>query len=120
MEIEKQLVKHYTVNLLSLASIGDNDVKRVAKSLIKLLKLNESLVTVCEKCGNTRQENSRLCDKCFTDTIFGNKRNYPKIDIFQAGKYQHSTTWVRTCKEAIEKSGLDLENGKITANFSKK
>jgi hypothetical protein len=32
--------------------------------------------------------------------IYGDKRNYRKIDIFINGKYECSTTWANTCKEA--------------------
>lgn len=54
---------------------------------------------------------------------YGDKRNYRKIDIFVNGKYECSTTWSRTCKEAVEKY---LEGGiyykyadKVRAYFAK-
>ena len=31
---------------------------------------------------------------------YGDKRSYPKIDIFIDGKYWQSTTWAKACKEA--------------------
>lgn len=34
---------------------------------------------------------------------YGDKRDYPKIDIYVHGKYAGSTTWARTNKEAIQK-----------------
>ena len=41
---------------------------------------------------------------------YGDKRDYPKIDIYFMGSYQCSTTWARTLKQAKEsfmnKSGL--------------
>ena len=55
--------------------------------------------------------------------VYGDKRSYRKIDIYVAGKYECSTTWARTCKEAVEKY---LERGiyykyadKVTASFEK-
>ncbi len=41
---------------------------------------------------------------------YGDKRDFPKIDIYFMGSYQCSTTWARTLKQAKEsfmnKSGL--------------
>lgn len=34
---------------------------------------------------------------------YGEKRDYPKIDIYVKGKYVCTTTWSRTCKEAKER-----------------
>lgn len=34
---------------------------------------------------------------------YGDKRDYPKIDIYVHGKYACSTTWARTCKQAVNK-----------------
>lgn len=34
---------------------------------------------------------------------YGDKRDYPKIDIYVDGKYVATTTWAKTCKEAAEK-----------------
>lgn len=34
---------------------------------------------------------------------YGDKRDYPKIDIYVHGKYACSTTWARTCKEAVDR-----------------
>lgn len=34
--------------------------------------------------------------------IYGNKRDYPKIDLFYNGKYVGSTTWAKTLKQAKE------------------
>ena len=36
-------------------------------------------------------------------TIYGNKRDYPKIDIHINGVYVCSTTWSRNVKEAKSK-----------------
>ncbi len=52
------------------------------------------------------------------------KTDFRKIDIFINGKYEASTTWSKTCKEAIEKFRLSHANyingaDKIKANFSK-
>jgi len=50
----------------------------------------------------------------------GNKRDYPKIDIYVDGVYAVSTTWSRTCSEAkaryIARNG---STGKVKAVFSK-
>jgi len=32
---------------------------------------------------------------------YGDKRDFPKIDIYVDGNYVCSTTWSRTCKEAV-------------------
>lgn len=34
---------------------------------------------------------------------YGDKRNYPKIDIYIQGKYIATTTWAKTCREALER-----------------
>ena len=34
---------------------------------------------------------------------YGNKRDYPKIDIFVSGDYVASTTWAVSCHVAKEK-----------------
>lgn len=36
-----------------------------------------------------------------TPPNYGDKRDYRKIDIFVYGRYVCSTTWARTCREAI-------------------
>ncbi len=59
---------------------------------------------------------------------YGDKRDFPKIDIFVNGEYAASTSWARTCREAIERFDanhpqLNHEIGRvrrITANFAKK
>ena len=33
---------------------------------------------------------------------YGDKTNYRKIDLYYGGKYAASTTWSRTCKEAVD------------------
>lgn len=57
---------------------------------------------------------------------YGDKRDYPKIDIYIGGKYAGSTTWAKTCKEAMQRfrtSNCLLRSnpvaGAITAHFSK-
>lgn len=54
---------------------------------------------------------------------YGDKRDYPKIDIFYDGVYNYTTTWSRTCKEAIAHvSNHDYSGGagcRITAHFQK-
>ena len=53
---------------------------------------------------------------------YGDKRDYPKIDIFWYGKYTVTTTWAKTCKEAkqkyIEKMG-GIAPHTVKAHFSK-
>lgn len=48
---------------------------------------------------------------------YGDKRDYPKIDVYVNGVYKHSTNWARNLKEAKEKSGVT--DGKISAKYSK-
>ena len=52
---------------------------------------------------------------------YGNKRDYPKINIFVNGIYRCSTTWTKTCKEAREHfiaSGPAMPlDAKVTAFF---
>ena len=57
---------------------------------------------------------------------YGVKRDYPKIDIYHFGKYECSTTWSKTCKEA--KQQWIIEQGclspakcvqEVKASFSK-
>jgi hypothetical protein len=35
--------------------------------------------------------------------MYGNKRDYRKIDIFSGGKYLCSTTWAKSLGEAVAK-----------------
>ena len=59
---------------------------------------------------------------------YGDKRDFPKIDISRRGtkatppKYLATTTWAKTCKEAIaryaELSGYAASD--LTANFQKR
>lgn len=51
---------------------------------------------------------------------FGDKRDFPKIEIFVDGEYKATTTWSKTCKEAIEKykeTHPEAKDKKVTANF---
>lgn len=34
---------------------------------------------------------------------YGDKRDYPKIDIYWRGLYRGTTTWAKTCKEAKQR-----------------
>lgn len=34
---------------------------------------------------------------------YGNKRDYRKIDIYVNGSYVCSTTWAKSCREAVAK-----------------
>ena len=40
---------------------------------------------------------------------YGDKRDYPKIDIYVSGEYTCTTTWARTLKEAKERYVALLE-----------
>ena len=31
---------------------------------------------------------------------YGDRRDYPKIELFVSGRYVATTTWAKTCKEA--------------------
>lgn len=52
---------------------------------------------------------------------YGDKRDYPKINIFVNGVYRCSTNWAKTCKEArerfIEKGEAMPYGAKVTAFF---
>ena len=56
------------------------------------------------------------------NNIHGDKRDYPKIDIYVNGQYACSTTWAKTLKEAIQKymntKGF-IPRNKIKAKYSK-
>ena len=36
-------------------------------------------------------------------SAYGDKRDYPKIEIFVGGEYRATTSWAKSCKEAKEK-----------------
>jgi len=40
------------------------------------------------------------------DSAYGDKRDYPKIALFADGQYFASTTWSRTCRDAIRHAQL--------------
>jgi hypothetical protein len=63
---------------------------------------------------------------------YGDKRDYPKIDIYVRGSkqygpayadnycYARSTTWAKTCREAVEqylKAHPDVEASNVKAHF---
>ena len=58
---------------------------------------------------------------------YGDKRDFPKIDISVDGEYVATTTWARTCREAVERFNeahpqLNHEIGRVrrvTACFSR-
>lgn len=53
---------------------------------------------------------------------YGDKRNFPRIEIFLNGVYQCTTTWSKTLKEAKQKftEKYPEEDGqRITCNFIK-
>lgn len=60
---------------------------------------------------------------------YGNKRDYRKIDLFVRlkadapkgpWKYAASTTWARTCREAVERYQPDHGTFEVRAFFAKK
>lgn len=54
--------------------------------------------------------------------LYGNRRDYPKIDLYYDGDYKATTTWSRTCAEAKEyfhKAHPSYVLSKITARFQK-
>lgn len=54
--------------------------------------------------------------------VYGDKRNYRKIDIYVDGIYQCSTTWSKTCRDAKKRfidNNVIESNKKITAYFAK-
>lgn len=53
---------------------------------------------------------------------YGDKRDYPKIDLYVNGIYRASTTWAKTCKEAVaryEEANPQLCRDTVTAYFAK-
>ena len=53
---------------------------------------------------------------------YGDKRDYPKIDLYVNGIYRASTTWSKTITEAITKfreTNPQLHRETITAFFAK-
>ena len=55
---------------------------------------------------------------------YGDKRDYKKIDIYVDGVYKCSTTWSRTCTDAIARyydrhPELTAQN-KVVAHFAKR
>lgn len=55
---------------------------------------------------------------------YGDKRDYPKIDIFLDGKYEGTTTWSRTCADAKEKYLVNMikekyDPDRVTCHFQK-
>jgi hypothetical protein len=49
---------------------------------------------------------------------YGNKRDFPKIDIYVDGNYVATTTWARTAKEAVEQyiaKNRNAASRKVTA-----
>jgi hypothetical protein len=35
--------------------------------------------------------------------VYGDRRDYPEIDLYAGGRYLCSTTWSRTCREALQR-----------------
>jgi hypothetical protein len=54
---------------------------------------------------------------------YGTFRDYPKINIFVNGNYKASTTWARTCREAVTEYENSLRGSLagrvITARFNR-
>lgn len=40
---------------------------------------------------------------------YGDNRDYPKIDLYFNGDYYRTTTWARTCKEAVSRCLENIE-----------
>jgi len=39
---------------------------------------------------------------------YGNRRDYPKIDLYIDGRYEGTTTWAKTCKVAKARKRLQV------------
>jgi hypothetical protein len=53
---------------------------------------------------------------------YGDKRDFPKIEIFVDGKYKATTTWAKNCKEAKEKfleQNPDISESQVRCSFKK-
>lgn len=56
---------------------------------------------------------------------YGDKPDYPKIDIYVDSKYRSTTTWSRTCREAVavfkQVNPIIAQRAKkITARFNRR
>lgn len=54
---------------------------------------------------------------------YGDRRNFPKIDLYWRGSYRASTTWAKTCKEAKERFLAKHDNlnaDEVRATFDKR
>jgi hypothetical protein len=58
----------------------------------------------------------------FKTSAHGDKRDYPKIEIFVGGKYRATTTWAKSCKEAKEKfleKNPDISPSEVKCEYKK-
>lgn len=53
------------------------------------------------KLTNLRSRKKVRLNNMSTQVKYGDKRDYPKIDIYLNGKYVCSTTWSKTLKDAV-------------------
>lgn len=53
---------------------------------------------------------------------YGDKRDYPKIEIYWRGDYKASTSWAKTCKEAKSRflmAHTNLDPKDVKCRFAK-
>lgn len=96
----------------SNSNIGESNDKRVPE-----VKVDGKKLELPQNCApkNMELKGERLC-KCkrlvlkrniktepVVEEVYGNKRDYPKQDIYVDGKYVATTTWAKTSKEAKQK-----------------
>ena len=72
------------------------------------MTINSTLWMTASEANAECQRNEKFRDairahKLKLSPNYGDKRDYRKIDIFVYGQYVCSTTWARTCREAIAK-----------------
>lgn len=67
-------------------------------------------ITTWAKDADTARELVRRSERCPDSAIisarprfprYGDKRDYPPIELWRPGEYVATTTWARTCKEAV-------------------
>lgn len=90
-------------------SFGMNDEEAAVSAAKKLLRdptFEGDEVTVITRDGelvwSSNPDEGNHTEERRRHPAYGNKRDYPKIDIFVDGNYVATTTWARTNKEAVE------------------
>lgn len=86
-------------------------------------ELEREAFNIWYRSGDTRGVHPIKAERWFKSHIndaYGDKRDYPKIHIYVNGSYVATTTWAKTCREAIDKyvEKHPEDKGKVTAHFA--